>query len=60
MIASENGHEDMTRSLYDITPSEELKDKNGVEVLNHCISAGMLFGEYYIYKRELFNFFVGK
>lgn len=51
VIASENGHEDMTRYLYDVTPLEELKDKNGVEVLNHCISAGTLFGEY-MYIRE--------
>ncbi|KAM7529145.1 hypothetical protein LguiB_032555 [Lonicera macranthoides] len=43
VIASENGHEDMTRYLYDITPLEDLKDKNGVELLKHCISAGTLF-----------------
>ncbi|KAM7523609.1 hypothetical protein LguiA_013511 [Lonicera macranthoides] len=43
VIASENGHEDMTRYLYDITPLGDLKDKNGVELLKHCISAGTLF-----------------
>ena len=56
VIASENGYEEMTRYLYNQTRIEELKDKVVVDVLNHCISHGGLFGEYI---RER-SFFVGE
>ncbi|KAM7523597.1 hypothetical protein LguiA_013499 [Lonicera macranthoides] len=42
IIASENGHEEMTRYLYKQTRIEDLQDKALVDVLNNCISHGTL------------------